>query len=108
MVDGRRSMVEGLGRGIATAFQDKGKMITHWSTYADGAKLAKRAMRRRLVMAVVVAYPLLLAPGDAGIARRAAGTGLPASLSDHTLWHLSVDASEPNGYFRSSTLATSE
>src|SRR5437667_3481890 len=39
---------------------------------------------------------------------RAAGTGLPASLSDHSFWQLSVDASEPNGYFRSENLTSNE
>ena len=65
-------------------------------------------MRRRLVIAVVVAYALLLAPGDAGIATRAAGTGLPASLTDHSFWQLSIEASEPNGYFRSENLTSNE
>ncbi|HEV3215162.1 MAG TPA: hypothetical protein VGZ27_05540 [Vicinamibacterales bacterium] len=65
-------------------------------------------MRRRIFIAVVLACALLLAPGDPGVTTRAAGAGLPHSLTDQEFWQLSVDASEPSGYFRSENLTSNE
>jgi hypothetical protein len=65
-------------------------------------------MRHRFVLTIVLACALLLAPGDAGVATRAAGAALPASLDDKDFWQLSVDASEPSGYFRSDNLTSNE
>src|ERR1700736_2866437 len=63
-------------------------------------------MQRRLFITLVIAAALLPAPGDAGFLARA--SGLASSLSDQELWQLSVDASEPSGYFRSETLTSNE
>jgi hypothetical protein len=65
-------------------------------------------MRRRFLITAVLASALLVAPGDAGVTTRAAGTGLPHSLTDQEFWQLSVDASEPSGYFRSENLTSNE
>jgi hypothetical protein len=63
-------------------------------------------MQRRLFITLVIAAALLPAPGDAGFLARA--SGLASSLSDQELWQLSVDASEPSGYFRSDNLTSNE
>lgn len=53
------------------------------------------ALGLRLVVAA--AQPAAVAPA-----------GLPSSLSDREFWRFVVDASEPNGYFRSDTLTSNE
>jgi hypothetical protein len=63
-------------------------------------------LRRRFLIAVVLACGLLVAPGDTGVVTRAAG--LPSSLTDQEFWRLSVDASEASGYFRSENLTSNE
>lgn len=63
-------------------------------------------MQRRSLVALMLACGLVLAPGDQRVATRT--TGLPSSLSDHDFWQLSVDASEPSGYFRSENLTSNE
>jgi hypothetical protein len=65
-------------------------------------------MQRRLFITIVLACVLLLAPGDAGVTTRAAGTGPLHSLTDQEFWQLGVDASEPAGYFRSENLTSNE
>ena len=64
-------------------------------------------MPRRSFVVLLLACGLLLAPGDSRLATRASG-GLPSSLSDRDFWQLSVDASEPSGYFRSENLTSNE
>jgi hypothetical protein len=64
-------------------------------------------MPRRSFVAFVIACGLLLAPGDFRIAT-GASRGVPAGLSDADFWKLSVDASEPSGYFRSENLTSNE
>jgi hypothetical protein len=63
---------------------------------------------RRFFITIVLACALLLVPGDAGVTTRAASAGLPQSLSDRDFWQLSLDASEPSGYFRSENLTSNE
>jgi hypothetical protein len=63
-------------------------------------------MQRRFLIGLVVAVGLLLVPGDTRVDTRA--TGLPSSLGDQEFWQLSVDASEPSGYFRSDNLTSNE
>ena len=64
-------------------------------------------MPRRPFVAVILACGLLLAPGDSRVATRGSG-GLSPVLSDRDFWQLSVDASEPSGYFRSDNLTSNE
>ncbi|GAC1454270.1 MAG: hypothetical protein PVSMB1_03260 [Gemmatimonadaceae bacterium] len=63
-------------------------------------------MQRRLFITLVIAAALLPGPGDARLVTRA--SGLASSLTDQELWRLSVDASEPSGYFRSENLTSNE
>jgi hypothetical protein len=63
-------------------------------------------MRRLFVISVLLALTLLPATGGTRVGMRAAE--LPSSLSDQQFWQLSVDASEPGGYFRSDNLTSNE
>lgn len=62
-------------------------------------------MTRRRFFAFALALGLgLIAVGS----RPGARTDLPARLSDQEFWRLSVDSSEPNGFFRSDNLTSNE
>jgi hypothetical protein len=63
-------------------------------------------MQRRFLIGFVIAVGLLLVPGDTRVDTRA--TGLPSSLGDQEFWQLSIDSSEPSGYFRSDNLTSNE
>jgi hypothetical protein len=62
-------------------------------------------MTRRRLSGALLAVVLAIV---AGSLRSAARESLPARLSDAEFWQLSVDASEPDGYFRSDTLTSNE
>jgi hypothetical protein len=59
---------------------------------------------RRLINAGVAACAIVAAL----LVIPRAATTLPARLTDHEFWQLSVDASEPDGYFRSDNLTSNE
>jgi hypothetical protein len=63
-----------------------------------------RMVTRRLIDAGVAACAILATL----LAIPRAATTLPARLTDHEFWQLSVDASEPDGYFRSDNLTSNE
>src|SRR5678815_5661915 len=61
---------------------------------------------RRLVLALTLACGLaLVTPAPQAVAP---GPQLPPRLSDRDFWRLSVEWSEPNGYFRSDNLTSNE
>ena len=59
-------------------------------------------MTRRFCLACLLALLLALAPA------MPRGAELPSRLTDEEFWKIVVDASEPNGYFRSDTLTSNE
>src|SRR5215475_13187452 len=59
---------------------------------------------RRMIEAGIVACAIVAAL----LAIPRAATTLPTRLTDHEFWQLSVDASEPDGFFRSDNLTSNE
>jgi hypothetical protein len=74
--------------------------------------VAKRMSRTGRLVARAAVICGLLAGVALSVAARStalrAVAGAPAKLTDRELWQLSVDASEPNGYFRSDNLTSNE
>ena len=65
-------------------------------------------MRRFLLaLGLAVALSLPSSRTHAGIPA-VASRQLPSRLTDQEFWRLSVDSSEPNGYFRSENLTSNE
>ena len=63
---------------------------------------------RGLGVVVVLMLGLVLAPRPAAQAARAAADTLPQRLSDQEFWKLSLELSEPDGYFQSDNLLSNE
>jgi hypothetical protein len=80
-----------------------------------GAKAMGEFRRLAALIAIACSFALMQAPaaqtpsraGDAGGASRGRSATLQR-LTGRDLWQLSVDASEPNGYFRSDNLTSNE
>src|SRR4051812_47993824 len=60
--------------------------------------------RLGIAFALAIAFTILVPPH----APAARGTELPSRLTDQEFWSLVMEASEPNGYFRSDNLTSNE
>jgi hypothetical protein len=77
------------------------------SRVAAGARRFRVEMRRAFpVLAVALVVCVCLWPLES--ASRTSAAALPARLSDADFWRLSVELSEPNGFFRSENLVSNE
>ena len=74
-----------------------------------GAKLMGQAGR---LVTIAVGVALVIGAGVTAVSQARlpapAGSNTAVRLTDRELWQLSVDASEPNGFFRSDNLTSNE
>src|SRR5437899_10003426 len=66
------------------------------------------AIRRRIVLAAVIALIVFLGPLSLTPSSLVATDSLPAELSDQAFWKLVNDFSEPGGFFRSDNFVSNE